>query len=109
MQKSWKMAETLANGYSPESTQWELSNEYQHDSISVVIKNLCIFVFWAKVASAQECKDFWKPSKPSHVGIHWIALTEYFQMRTHVSGFPSFFMFFASFCIGQITLQQHMG
>ena len=26
-----KMAETLAHGYSYESTQQELSNEYQHD------------------------------------------------------------------------------
>ena len=28
-----KMTETLANGYSSESTQWELSNEYQHDRV----------------------------------------------------------------------------
>ena len=33
MQKSWKMIETLANGYSSESTQWELSNEYQLDRV----------------------------------------------------------------------------
>ena len=26
-----KMTETLLNGYSYESTQWEHSNEYQHD------------------------------------------------------------------------------
>ena len=31
--KTWKMIETLTNGYSFESTQWELSNEYQHDSV----------------------------------------------------------------------------
>ena len=29
-------------------------------------------------SEAQGRKDFWKPSKPSHVGIHWIALAEYF-------------------------------
>ena len=51
---------------------------------------------------AQKSKDFWKPSKPCHVGIHWIALAEYSQMSTHVPGFQSFFRFFASFCIGQI-------
>ena len=36
MQKTWKMTETLAYGYSSESThdQWELSTEYQHDRIS---------------------------------------------------------------------------
>ena len=33
MQKSWKMTETLTNGYSSESTQRELSNEYQHDKV----------------------------------------------------------------------------
>ena len=30
---------------------------------------------------------FWKTSKPSHVGIHWIALTEYSQMSIHMPGF----------------------
>ena len=34
-----------------------------------------------------------KPSKPCHVGIHWIAFTEYSQMSTHMPGFHSFFMF----------------
>ena len=33
MQKSRKMTETLANGYSYESTQRELSNEYKHDRV----------------------------------------------------------------------------
>ena len=31
MQNNWKMTETLAHGYSSESTQQELSNEYQFD------------------------------------------------------------------------------
>ena len=35
-------------------------------------------------------KDVWKPSKPCHVGIYWIALTGYSQMNTHVPGFQSF-------------------
>ena len=35
----------------------------------------------------QGCKDFWKPSKPCQVGIHWIALAEYSQMSTHLPGF----------------------
>ena len=43
-----------ANGYSSESTQWELSNEYQHDRVSMIFKNLCILVRWTKVASALE-------------------------------------------------------
>ena len=33
MQKPWKMIETLAYGYLSKSTQWELSNEYQHDRV----------------------------------------------------------------------------
>ena len=46
-------------------------------------------------------------SEPCQVGIHWIALAEYSQMSTHVPGFQSSFRFFASFCIGQISHQQH--
>ena len=48
------MTETLANGYSSESTQGELSNEYQLDRVWMFFKNLCIFVLWMKVASALE-------------------------------------------------------
>ena len=36
MQKNLKMTETLANGYSYESAQQELSNEYQHDRVQMV-------------------------------------------------------------------------
>ena len=43
-------------------------------------------------------KYIWKPSKPCHVGIYWVALAEYSKMSTHVPGFRSFFIFFASFC-----------
>ena len=51
IQKSWIMTETLANGYSYESTQQELSNEYQNDRVSKVFA----FVwFEKKVASALE-------------------------------------------------------
>ena len=48
------MTETTANGYSSESTRQELSNEYQHNRVKMVFKNLCIFVHWTKVASALE-------------------------------------------------------
>ena len=33
MQKTWKITETLAHGFSSESTQQELSNEYKHDRV----------------------------------------------------------------------------
>ena len=48
------MTETLANGYSYESTRQELSNEYQHDRVSMVFENICVLVLWMKLASALE-------------------------------------------------------
>ena len=51
--KTWKFTETLANGYSSESTQRELSNEYQHDSVLIVFfKDFDILVLWMKVADS---------------------------------------------------------
>ena len=44
----------MANGYSFESTERELSNEYQHDRVSMVFKRICVLVLWMKVASALE-------------------------------------------------------
>ena len=46
--------ETLANGYSSESTRRELSNEYQDDRVSMVSQEFCILVLWTKVVSALE-------------------------------------------------------
>ena len=46
--------ETLAYQYSSESTRWELSNEYQHDRVKMIFKNLCVLVLWTKIASALE-------------------------------------------------------
>ena len=54
MQKSLKITETLANGYSSKSTQRDLPNEYQHDRVSMVFKRFCILVHWTKVALALE-------------------------------------------------------
>ena len=51
MQIYLKMTETLENGYSSESTQEELSNEYQDDMVQMVFKDLCILVLLAKVIS----------------------------------------------------------
>ena len=55
--KKRKMTETLANGYSSESPQRELSNEYQHDKVSVISqisKYFCAIVLWVKVAVSLE-------------------------------------------------------
>ena len=54
-------------------------------------------------------KDFWKPSKPCHVGSHWITIAEYSQMNTHEPRFQSFFRYFTSFYVAQISHQQHKG
>ena len=66
IQKSWKMTETLANGYSSESTHQELSNEYQHDMVSMIFEEIYILMLWTKVASALE------------------GLTRYKHVRQHV-------------------------
>ena len=50
MQKTWNMTETLVNEQSSQSTQRELPNEYQHDSVKTVSKNLWVLVLWTKVA-----------------------------------------------------------
>ena len=55
--KAEKLQKNLACrivGFSYESTQWELSNEYQHDRVKMVFKNLCVLVLWTKVALALE-------------------------------------------------------
>ena len=44
------MTETTANAYSSDSTQQELSNEYQDDRVTMIFKiSFCIFVHWTKV------------------------------------------------------------
>ena len=48
------MTETLAHGYSSQSTHVKLSNEYQKDGVQIVFKNVCVIVLWTKVASALE-------------------------------------------------------
>ena len=54
MQKNWEMTKILSHGYSSDSTQWEFSNEYQHDRVYIVFKNLYVIVLWMKVALALE-------------------------------------------------------
>ena len=58
-------------------------------------------LLWFK---SQGCKDFWKPSKPCHVGIHWTAFVEYSQMNTHVLGFQYFLRFFALFVLAKLAI-----
>ena len=46
------MIESLTHGYLSKSAQRELSNEYQHNRLWMVYKNLYVIVLWTKVASA---------------------------------------------------------
>ena len=48
------MTETLAYWNSSESTQRKLSNENQHDRVTMVFKNLCIIVIRMKVGLASD-------------------------------------------------------
>ena len=57
--ENWKIIETFAIGFSSESTQRELFNEYQHDMVLTVIKNLCIPVLFTKVDFALEGLSAW--------------------------------------------------
>ena len=44
----------MAHWYLSEKTQRKLFNEYQHDRVQMVFKNLCFLVLRTKVASALE-------------------------------------------------------
>ena len=81
-----------------------------------ILKHEWVKQVWVNPSNAETAfvqstrhRSFLKPSKPSHDGMHWITLSEYSQMSTHVPRFQSFFSFFASFCDGQISHQQHRG
>ena len=50
----------------------------------------------ATFVQSTRAEFFWKPSKPCHVGIHWITLTEFHQMSTHMPGFHTFFRVFCT-------------
>ena len=52
VQKTLKMTETLANGFSYESAQRELSNEYQYDRVQMIFKFFYVLAHYKKVVSA---------------------------------------------------------
>ena len=54
MTKICEMTETMENGYSPDSTQWELSNEYNMTGLRRVWLLFCYFVHWTEVTLAAE-------------------------------------------------------
>ena len=65
-------------------------------------------MLWLLSSKAQGCKDFWKPSKPCHVGIPWIALAEYSQMSTHMPGFQSFLSVLHCFVMAKLVTSSMM-
>ena len=67
MQNTFQMTETLAHGYSSESTPRELSNEYQYDRVSMIFKNLCINPSALDESSLSIVRVNWQPS-PGLVG-----------------------------------------
>ena len=48
------MTEIPTYGYSSDSSQQELSNEYQDDRVKMFFRNMCVLVLRMKVASALE-------------------------------------------------------
>ena len=48
------MTDILAHWFSSDSTQWELSNEYKHDRVWMVLKIFHVLVLRTKVAPALE-------------------------------------------------------
>ena len=71
MQKMKKNTESLTRGYSSESTQQELSNEYQHDRVWMVSKNRCVLVLWTKVVLALKVLIIHRHGDSSSDGLHF--------------------------------------
>ena len=65
----------------------------EFDKICQRLSGLTLPMLKLLSSKAKRRKAFWKPSKPCHVGIRWIALAEYYQMSTDVTGFQSFSSF----------------
>ena len=107
--KPWKMTETLAHVYSSESTQRELSNEYHHERVKMILVlrtkvTLTLTMLRLLLPQAQGRKDLGKPPKPCRFDIHWIALAEHSQMSTHLPGFQSFVRFLHHFVLARLAI-----
>ena len=93
----------MMNSKIKEITEKQSHNSY-HWLFGVAVRNRVVFVRLLTLmllmllsSNAQKSKKLWKSSKASHVGIHWKALTEYFQMSTHLPWFQSVLSFLPSF------------
>ena len=81
---------------------------------SFLLREPTLSMFRLLASKSQERKIFENHEmKPCLVGIHWIALTWYSQMSTHMPKFQTLVRFsvvyrvFASFSIGQLSHQKH--
>ena len=85
-------------------TYWPISIENHSRSGDHVWYHILTLPMLSLLSSKEQGrKDFWKPSKPCHVGINWIALIEDSQMSTHVPGFQSFFRFLQHFVLAKLA------
>ena len=57
--KNKEMTETLARGYSPESTQRVLSNEFQHDKVNLPVKERLLFYNCYILPHLNYCCSVW--------------------------------------------------
>ena len=67
------MTETLAHGYSSDSTQRKLANEYKHGRFRCFSKNFAYLVLGTKVASALEKLNRDKPKMMEESGVSGIS------------------------------------
>ena len=67
------MTEILAHGYSSQSTQQELSDEYEYDRVKMIFKILCFFVHWTKVTPA--AKDTCSTDQLGNISKHFVEIS----------------------------------
>ena len=95
------MTENVAYGYSTESAQRELSNEYQNDRVRMFSKNVCILVLWTNVASALVGVEVCTYCRMANFSVSQLrVLRESFPMNTKMTGLGCFQKMFAFLCFG---------
>ena len=97
---------------SDSDTMWASQNRplchrWWHTSqrpLSCILKVLTLSMLRLVSSKEQGRIYFWKPPKPCHAGIHWIALLEYSQMPVHMcQGFNHFSDFSHHFVMAKLV------
>ena len=73
------MTETLANGYSSESTPRELSNEYQHDGFEMIFIIFCFFCIGGILCGVEQGSTF--PEAQGHMLLGFVLDPSIFEIR----------------------------